>query len=85
LWGAFFGELRRLGYVEGKNLRTERYSGEVLVERFRDLASGVVRGNPDLIYTSLRTCCSRSNRATTTIPIVRLTADPVARDYNYGR
>ena len=46
LWAAFFGELRRLGYVEGKNLVVERYSGEGRVERFRDLASNVVRRNP---------------------------------------
>jgi putative ABC transport system substrate-binding protein len=27
-WRAFFGELRRLGYVEGQNLIIERYSAE---------------------------------------------------------
>jgi len=78
LWGAFFGELRRLGYVEGKNLRVERYSGEGLVEHFRDLASGVVRGNPDLIYTVSPDMLLAFKEATTTIPIVGLTADPVA-------
>ena len=28
-WRAFFGELRRLGYVEGKNLIIERYSAKL--------------------------------------------------------
>jgi putative tryptophan/tyrosine transport system substrate-binding protein len=45
-WAAFFGELRRLGYVEGKNLVVEGYSGEGRVEGFRELASNVVRRNP---------------------------------------
>jgi putative tryptophan/tyrosine transport system substrate-binding protein len=78
LWGAFFGELRRLGYVEGKNLVVERYSGEGRVERFRDLASGVVRRNPDVIYTFSPDMLLALKAATTTIPIVGLTGDPVA-------
>jgi putative ABC transport system substrate-binding protein len=35
-WRAFFGELRRLGYVEGKNLIIERYSAEGRHERYED-------------------------------------------------
>src|SRR6266478_2153404 len=37
-WRAFFGELRRLGYVEGENLIIERYSAEGHHERYADLA-----------------------------------------------
>ena len=37
-WRAFFGELRRLGYVEGDNLIIERYSAEGHHERYADLA-----------------------------------------------
>src|SRR6059058_2156634 len=33
-WRAFFGELRRLGYVEGENLIIERYSAEGHHERY---------------------------------------------------
>src|SRR6516225_9003330 len=78
LFGAFFGELRRLGYVEGKNLVVERYSGEGRVERLRDLASGVVRCNPDLIYAVGPDLLLAFKAATTTIPIVGITSDPVA-------
>jgi len=78
LWAAFFGELRRRGYVEGKNLVVERYSGEGHVERLRDLASGVVRRNPDLIYAVGPDLLLAFKAATTTIPIVGLTGDPVA-------
>jgi putative ABC transport system substrate-binding protein len=77
-WGAFFGELRRLGYVEGKNLVVERYSGEGRVERFPELASNVVRRNPDLIYTISGDTLLAFKAATTTIPIMGLTDDPVA-------
>jgi len=60
LWGAFFGELRRLGYVEGKNLRVERYSGEGLVEAFVILRAVWFVAIRTSFIQSLRTCCSRS-------------------------
>jgi putative ABC transport system substrate-binding protein len=78
LFIAFFGELRRLGYVEGKNLVVERYSGEGRVEHYRDLATDVVRRNPDLIYAIGPDMLLALKAATTTIPIVGLTSDPVA-------
>lgn len=46
----FFGELRRLGRIEGKNLTVERYSKEELVSDAVALAAEVVRSNPDVIY-----------------------------------
>src|SRR6202163_1819805 len=48
-WRAFFGELRRLGYVEGENLIIERYSAEGHHERYSDLAREIVTRNPDVI------------------------------------
>src|SRR6202023_1106758 len=50
-WRAFFGELRRLGYVEGENLIIERYSAEGHHERYADLAREIVTRNPDVIVT----------------------------------
>jgi putative tryptophan/tyrosine transport system substrate-binding protein len=78
VWAVFFNELRRLGYVEGKNLVVERYSSEGRIEQFRDLASGVVRRNPDLIYTIGPDMLLAFKAANTAIPIVGLTSDPVA-------
>src|SRR5215831_2449394 len=46
---AIFTELRRLGYVEGKNILIERYSGEGRAEHYPELARDVVRRNPDVI------------------------------------
>jgi putative ABC transport system substrate-binding protein len=34
-WRAFFGELRRLGYVEGQNLLIERYSAGGITSAMR--------------------------------------------------
>jgi len=48
---AFFEELSRLGYVEGQNLRVERYSGEGQRERYAELARHVVNTHPDLIFS----------------------------------
>src|SRR6266446_623161 len=50
-WRAFFGELRRLGYVEGQNLLIERYSAEGHHERYADIAREIINSNPDLIVT----------------------------------
>lgn len=49
-WREFFGELRRLGYVEGQNLLIERYSGEGRVEDYPKLARDVAARNFDLIF-----------------------------------
>jgi putative ABC transport system substrate-binding protein len=43
IYQALFGELRRLGYVEGQNLIVERYSGEGQTAHYAELASEVVR------------------------------------------
>src|SRR5205823_14673105 len=52
-WRAFFGELRRLGYVEGENLLIERYSAEGHHERYADLVREIVTRNTDVIITGI--------------------------------
>jgi putative tryptophan/tyrosine transport system substrate-binding protein len=46
---AVFEELTRLGYVEGRNLLIERYSGEGRAAHYPDLARQIVSRYPDLI------------------------------------
>ena len=77
-YGAFFKELRRLGYVEGQNIAVERYSGKGQTEHYAELASEVVGRNPDLILTNTSRLVFNFMAATTTIPIVGLMADPVS-------
>ena len=70
-------ELKRLGYVEGENLIVERYSGEGRLERYESLAHEVVDTKPDLILTAGTPLTLRFKAATSTIPIVTITGDPI--------
>ena len=76
-WRAFFGELRRLGYVEGKNLIVERYSAEGHHERYADLAREIVARNPDLIVTGPNPVVIAFRAATSAIPVVAFMVDPL--------
>jgi hypothetical protein len=67
-WRAFFGELRRLGYVEGENLIIERYSAEGHHERYADLAREIVSRNPDVIVTGTNPVVIAFKAATSAIP-----------------
>jgi putative ABC transport system substrate-binding protein len=74
---AFLGELKRLGYVEGENLIIDLYLGEGQVERYADLVREVVSTNPDVIVSYGTPLTSRFKKATTTIPVVAFTGDPL--------
>ena len=76
-WRAFFGELRRLGYVEGENLIIERYSAEGHHERYADLAREIVSRNPDVIVTGTNPVVIAFKAATSTIPVVAFMLDPL--------
>ena len=45
-----FAELRRLGQIEGQNLKVERYGREQNTSGPEDLATEIVRSNPDVIF-----------------------------------
>src|SRR6266853_1944763 len=76
-WRAFFGELRRLGYVEGGNLIIERYSAEGHHERYADIAREIVTRNPDVIVTGTNPVVTAFKAATNTIPVVAFMLDPL--------
>ena len=76
-WRAFFGELRRLGYVEGENLIIERYSAEGHHERYADLARQIVASKPDVIVTGTNPVVIAFKAATGTIPVVAFMLDPL--------
>jgi putative ABC transport system substrate-binding protein len=78
VYKAFFEELSRLGYVEGQNLSVERYSGEGRSEHYAELVRDVVSTHPDLILVISGSLALLFKMATTTIPIVTTTADPIA-------
>src|SRR5882757_3041070 len=76
-WRAFFGELRRLGYVEGQNLIIERYSAEGHHERYAEIAREIVGSKPDLIVTGTNPVVTAVTAATSAIPIVAFMLDPL--------
>src|SRR5262245_22228769 len=51
-WRAFFGELRRLGYVEGGNLIIERYSADGHHERYSAIAREIVMRRPQVVIVT---------------------------------
>jgi putative tryptophan/tyrosine transport system substrate-binding protein len=73
-----FKELKRLGYIEGRNLVVERYSGEGRAENYPELARRVVHSKPDLIFSVTGRLTGFFKEATSVIPIVAWTADPIA-------
>jgi putative ABC transport system substrate-binding protein len=75
---AVFEELTRLGYVEGRNLLIERYSGEGRAAHYPDLARQIVSRNPDLIIAFNNFLVLDVKAATSTIPIVGTFANPIA-------
>ena len=78
---AIFEELLRLGYVEGRNLLIERYSGEGRAAHYPDLVRQIVSQNPDLIITIIsKSFMLDLKAATSTIPVVGVFTDPVGDD-----
>ena len=74
----FYETLERLGHSEGGNLVVERFSAEGHSDRFSALTAEVVDRKPDVIVSNLNTLVKTFLAATTAIPIVGITSDPVA-------
>src|SRR5215471_10595083 len=76
---AFIDELRRLGYVEKRNLLVDKFSAERHANTdYDEVAREVVRRSPDLIVTITTPSSLALRKETRTIPIVFLTiTDPV--------
>jgi putative ABC transport system substrate-binding protein len=75
---SFRDELRKLGYVEARNLVIEyRWAGGDNM-RLQQFADELVRQKVDVIVTTTTLVAATAKHATTTIPIVMITsADPV--------
>jgi len=79
LLDAFRQELRRLGWIEGKNLTIEYRFAEGQPERQTELAAELVRLKVNLIVVAATPSALAAKKATTTIPIVMTNVgDPVA-------
>lgn len=74
----YFGELNRLGYIEGQNLIVERYSALGQPDRYGDIARDIVASHPDLIVSVSGLLAGLLKSLTATIPILATSADPIA-------
>ena len=72
-----FDELRERGWVEGQNLVVERRGGDGYSERVPALAAELVQLKLDVIASFGAVASVAIRNATTTIPIVATTGDPV--------
>jgi putative ABC transport system substrate-binding protein len=78
----FLQELRTLGWTEGQNMTVEYRWASGRFDRLATLAAELVRLNVDVIVVSDTLAIGAAQHATTTIPIVMLSApDPVAWGY----
>ncbi|HEU4344148.1 MAG TPA: ABC transporter substrate-binding protein [Candidatus Binatia bacterium] len=67
---AFWQEMRKLGWIEGKNIAIEYRFAEQKTECLPELAADLVRLKVDLIVVTAGTPALAAKKATTTIPIV---------------
>src|SRR5678816_3331396 len=76
----FRQELRKLGWIEGKNIVIEYRYGEQKSERLPELSADLVRHKVDLIVVTGGPPAAAAKKSTTTIPIVMASnvSDPVA-------
>src|SRR5262245_11762033 len=77
---ALWQEMRKLGWIEGKNITIEYRFAEQKPERIAELAAELVRLKVDLIVVTGGGPALAAKKATTTIPIVvTRVADPVSQ------
>jgi len=76
---AFRQELKKLGWIEGKNITIEYRFAEQKLERLPELAADLVRLKVDLIVVAANPSALAAKKATTTTPIVMAhVGNPVA-------
>ena len=80
MWSAFLEAMRKLGYVEGRNLvvRT-RCAGDGRPDRLPEFVTGFLRDGVDVIVTTSTRETQAAKQATSTIPSV-MTLSPIQSD-----
>src|SRR5262245_33847465 len=76
--------MRRLGYVEGSNVRFEFRFADGYLDRLPDLAIDLVRLNPRVIVSTPLPAHLAARQATSTIPIVMATGRSEERRVGKG-
>jgi putative ABC transport system substrate-binding protein len=75
---AFFDELDRLGYIEGRNLEVLRFSGQGQQDQYPIVTRSAVDVAPDVIFSMHARLALALKAQTASIPIVAINSDPVA-------
>jgi len=82
IFGAFREEMKKLGYVEGRDISIETHWADGNMDRLTTLAAETVARNPAVIVTSSSAAVVVLKKATTTIPVVFATAaNPVEQGF----
>jgi putative ABC transport system substrate-binding protein len=82
LYDVFRGELRELGYIEGKNLVIDQRSADGKLERLPSFLSELIALRPDVIVAIATPAIAAAQRATSTIPIIMAPAtDPIGSGF----
>ena len=69
--------LRELGYIEGKNVTIEYRDAGGRSERLHELVAELIRIHVDVIVAFTTPATRAAQQATSTVPIVTISADPV--------
>jgi putative tryptophan/tyrosine transport system substrate-binding protein len=76
--GAFFDEMRRFGWIEGRNISYERAYGLGSRDKMAEIARLAAAKQPDLIYAPTGHAAGSAIRATKSVPVVFVTvSDPM--------
>ncbi|MGY3237518.1 putative ABC transport system substrate-binding protein [Bradyrhizobium sp. USDA 4472] len=78
LVNAFFEELSKLGRFEGRNLEIVRFSADGRTDHFAELSDEIIKSSPEVIVANTSPFVRALKKATSIIPIVGITADPIA-------
>jgi putative tryptophan/tyrosine transport system substrate-binding protein len=76
-YAALFGELRRLGFIEGQNLTVDWRGYGLRTEHFPDIAVELAKAKVDVIFCAGDAAVRAAQQATATIPILAVTDDMV--------
>jgi putative tryptophan/tyrosine transport system substrate-binding protein len=74
---ALFGQLHRLGFIEGQNLNVDWRGYGVRPEQFPDNAAELIKANVDVIFCAGDVAIRAAQQATATTPILAVTDDMV--------
>lgn len=82
VFDAFRAEMRKLGYVEGKNLVIDNRDAKGKSERLPSLVAELIALRPDVIVAIATPAIAAAQHATSTIPIVMAPAtDPIGSGF----